>query len=57
MIFAENEKDLETIIQIIRIYSQDIEMEFWIEKSAMFIIKKGKEKQWKSFKYSIKECI
>ena len=45
-VFAEkNEKELETLIQTMRIYSQYIEMEFNIEKFAMFIMKSGgKEK-------------
>ena len=33
-IFAKNEKELETLVQTIRIYSQDIGMEFGIEKCA-----------------------
>ena len=31
-IFAKNEKELETLIRTVRIYSQDIGMEFSIEK-------------------------
>ena len=31
-IFAKNEKEIETLIQTIRIFSQDIGMEFGIEK-------------------------
>ena len=31
-IFAKNEKELETLIQTIRIYSKDIGMEFGIER-------------------------
>ena len=34
-LFAQNEKELETLIQAVRIYSQDIGMEFVIEKCAM----------------------
>ena len=30
--FAKNENELETLIQAVRIYSQDIGMEFGIEK-------------------------
>ena len=37
----KNEKELETIIQAVRIYNQDIEREFGIEKCTMLI----KEKQ------------
>ena len=40
-LFAKNEKELETLIQTIRIYSQDRRMEFSIEKYAMLIMKSG----------------
>ena len=36
-LFANNEKELETLLQAIWIYSQDIGMEFGIEKCAMLI--------------------
>ena len=35
--FAKNEKELETLIHAVRIYSQDIWMEFCIEKCAMLV--------------------
>ena len=41
-LFAKNEKELETLIHTVRIYSQDIEMEFGIEKCGMFVMKSGK---------------
>ena len=41
-LFAKNEKELETLIHAIRIYSQDIRMEFGIEKCAMLVMKSGK---------------
>ena len=41
-LFAKNEKELETLIHAVRIYSQDIEMEFGIEKCAMLVMKSGK---------------
>ena len=41
-LFAKNEKELETLIHIIRIYSQDIGMEFGIEKCALLVMKSGK---------------
>ena len=41
-LLARNEKELETLIQTVRIYSQDIGMEFGIEKYAMLVIKSGK---------------
>ena len=45
---SKMKKELETLLQTIRIYSQVIGMEFWIEKCAMVIIKKkGKEKRRK----------
>ena len=42
MILAKIEKELGTLIQKIRLYSQDIGMEFDIEKCAMIVIKSGK---------------
>ena len=41
-LFAKNEKELVTLIQSMWIYSQDMGMEFWIEKCAMLIMKIGK---------------
>ena len=41
-LFAKNEKELETIIHAIRIYSQDIGMESGIEKCAMLVMKSSK---------------
>ena len=41
-LFAENEKELETLIHTVRIYSQDIGMEFGIEKRPMLVMKSGK---------------
>ena len=40
--FAKNEKELDTLIQTIKIYHQDIGMEFGIEKCARIIMKSGK---------------
>ena len=42
-LFAKNERELETLIQTVRIYSQDIGMEFGIEKCTMLIMKIGKQ--------------
>ena len=36
------EKELETLIHAVRIYSQDIGMEFGIEKFAMLVLKSDK---------------
>ena len=41
-LFAKNKKELETLIHAVRIYSQDIGMEFGIEKCAMLVMKSGK---------------
>ena len=41
-LFAKNERELETLIQTARIYSQDIGMEYGIEKCAMSVMKNGK---------------
>ena len=38
----KKEKELETLIHAVRIYSQDVGMEFVIEKCAMLIRKSGK---------------
>ena len=43
-LFAKNEKELEILIQTIRIYSQDTGMEFGIEKCAKLIMRRGKDK-------------
>ena len=41
-IFAKNEKELETLIHAVRVYSQDIGIKFGIEKCAMLVMKSGK---------------
>ena len=41
-LFEKNEKELESLIHAVRIYSQDIGMEFGREKCAMFVMKSGK---------------
>ena len=41
-LFAKNEKGLETLIHTVRIYSQDIGMEFCIKKLGMRVMKSGK---------------
>ena len=38
----KKEKELETLIHVVRIYSQDIGMEFGIEKCAMLVMKSRK---------------
>ena len=39
--FTKNEKELETLIHALRIYSQDIGMELGLEKCAMLVMKRG----------------
>ena len=46
-LFTKNEKELEILIQAVRIKSQDIRMEFGIEKCAMLIMKSRK---WQTMK-------
>ena len=41
-LFVKNEKELETLIHAVIIYSQDVGMEFGIEKCAMLVMKSGK---------------
>ena len=41
-LFAKNEKEMGTLIHAVRINSQDIWMEFGIERCAMLIMRSGK---------------
>ena len=41
-LFAKNEKELETPIHTVRIFSQDVEIEFGRERCAWLILKSGK---------------
>ena len=41
-VFAKNEKELETLIHAVRIYTQDIGLEFGIEKCALLVMKSGR---------------
>ena len=41
-LFAKNEKELESLKHDVRIYSQDIGMEFGIERCSMLVMKSGK---------------
>ena len=43
-LFAEKEKEMETLIQTKRIYNQNIGTEFSMEKCAMLIMRNGKDK-------------
>ena len=54
---AKNEKELETLIKAVRIYSQDIEMKFGIEKRVMLIIKNGKQRMAEGIELANREKI
>ena len=41
-LYSRNEKELDSLVQTIRIFSKDIGMEFGIEKCAVLMIEKGK---------------
>ena len=41
-LFTSNEKSLELLIQIVRVFSNDIEIEFGVEKCAVLTMQKGK---------------
>ena len=41
-LYSRNEKELDSLVQTIRIFSKDIGMEFGIKKCAMLVIQKGK---------------
>ena len=53
----KNEKKLETLIQTIRVYSQDIGMELDIEKYPMLIMKSGKRETKERIELPNKESI
>ena len=39
--YSKSEKTLDFLIQTVRIFSEDIGMQFGIDKCAMLVIKKG----------------
>ena len=41
-LYASNEKSLESLIETVRVFSNDIRMEFGMEKFAVLTMKKGK---------------
>ena len=41
-LYANNEKGLDSPVQTVRIFSDDIGMEFWIDKCATLVLKRGK---------------
>ena len=56
-LFAKNEKESKSLIQIIRIYIQEIRMEFGIEECSILIIKSGKRKKMKGIELPNQERI
>ena len=41
-LYSRSEKGLDSLVQTVRVFSEDIGMEFGIEKCAMLVIEKGK---------------
>ena len=41
-LFAKNEKDIDSLVQTVRIFSDDIGMKFGLEKCAAMTLKRGK---------------
>ena len=41
-LYFKSKKALDSLIQTLKIFSEDIWMEFWIDKCAMLVIEKGK---------------
>ena len=56
-IVAKNEKELETLKQIICIYSHDIRIEFYIEECIMLMMKSGKRETTWGLEFSNQERI
>ena len=56
-LFDENEKELETLIEVVRIYIENIGIEFGIEKCAMLIRKSGKRQMTERIELQNQEKI
>ena len=56
-LFDKNDKELESLIQAVRIYNRDIWIEFGIEKCAMLKIKSGKRHMTEGIELPNKEKI
>ena len=41
-LYSKSEKALDSLIQTVRIFSEDIGMQFGIDKCAMLVVKRGK---------------
>ena len=42
MLYSRSEKGRDSLVQTVRVFSEDIEREFGIEKCAMLVMEKGK---------------
>ena len=51
-LFAKIEKEFEILIQIVRIYNEDVGMKFAIKECAMLIIKSGKRQMTEGIELS-----
>ena len=56
-LFAKNENKFETLIQAVRMYSQDIGMEYDIEKYATIIMRSGKRQMTEGIELPNQEKI
>ena len=56
-LFAKIGRELETLIQTVRLYSQDIGMEFGIEKCVMLVMKSAKRHMTEGIKLPNQEKI
>ena len=45
-LYSRRERGLDSLVQIVHVFSEDIGMEFDIEKCAMLAIEKGKIVKW-----------
>ena len=52
-LFSKNEKEMETVIHAVRIYNQDIGMEFGMKKCAMLVMKSDKRHTTEEWHYQI----
>ena len=44
-LYGKNKKELESLVQTVRIFTQDIRMKFGIQKCATVVMKRGKREQ------------
>ena len=56
-LFAKNKKEFKTLILVVWKYSQDIEVEFGIEKCIMLIITSGKQQMMERIELPNQEII